>query len=143
MSAGFTEALADQLAEQAGYQVREAKQGDVLEAGVALVAPGGMHLVLERNGTVSVNDGPLVHGVRPAADVTLKSAAQIYGARSVGVVLTGMGRDGALGLAAIKAAGAAPSPKTRPPAPFSACPKPQWRWAWSTKSCPWTRSVGA
>ncbi|MBK7579718.1 MAG: chemotaxis response regulator protein-glutamate methylesterase [Myxococcales bacterium] len=105
MSAGFTEALADQLAEQAGYQVREAKQGDVLEAGVALVAPGGMHLVLERNGTVSVNDGPLVHGVRPAADVTLKSAAQIYGARSVGVVLTGMGRDGALGLAAIKAAG--------------------------------------
>lgn len=105
MSAGFTSALAEQLAERAGYAVREARQGDKLEAGLALVAPGGLHLVLERDGTVSLNDGPQVHGVRPAADVTLKSAAQVYGARTVGVVLTGMGRDGAMGLAAVKAAG--------------------------------------
>lgn len=105
MSAGFTSALAEQLAERAGFGISEAKPGDALEAGRALVAPGGLHLVLERNGTVSLNEGPPVHGVRPAADVTLKSAAQVYGARSVGVVLTGMGRDGALGLAAIKAAG--------------------------------------
>ena len=105
MSAGFTSALAEQLAERAGYAVTEAKQGDALRAGRALVAPGGQHLVLERNGSVSLNDGPPLHGVRPAADVTLKSAAQVYGARAVGVVLTGMGRDGAMGLAAIKAAG--------------------------------------
>jgi len=105
MSAGFTTALAEQLAESAGYGVREARTGDELAAGVALVAAGGSHLTLERNGTVSLSDTAAVHGVRPAADVTLKSAAQIYGARTVGVVLTGMGRDGALGLAAIKAAG--------------------------------------
>jgi len=105
MSAGFTSALAEQLAEQARYTVSEAKGGDALRAGCALVAPGGQHLVLERNGTVSLSDAPPVHGVRPAADVTLKSAAQVYGARAVGIVLTGMGRDGAMGLAAIKAAG--------------------------------------
>ena len=56
-------------------------------------------------GRVALSDAPAVHGVKPAADVTLKSAAQAFGARVVGVVLTGMGRDGALGLAAVKAAG--------------------------------------
>ncbi|MCC6899295.1 MAG: chemotaxis response regulator protein-glutamate methylesterase [Polyangiaceae bacterium] len=105
MSAGFTSALAEQLAEHARYAVREAQPGDELRAGTALVAPGGQHLVLERNGRVSMSDAAPVHGVRPAADVTFKSAAQVFGARAVGVVLTGMGRDGAMGLAAIKAAG--------------------------------------
>jgi two-component system chemotaxis response regulator CheB len=105
MSTGFTGALAEQLGESAGFRVQEAEHGDALRAGVALVAPGGSHLTIERNGTVALNDGPAVHGVKPAADVTLKSAAQAYGARAIGVVLTGMGRDGALGLAAIKAAG--------------------------------------
>jgi two-component system chemotaxis response regulator CheB len=105
MSEGFTAALAEQLAERAGYAVTEAREGDRLEAGKALVAAGGRHLVLERNGSVSLNEAPPVHGVRPAADVTLKSAALVYGARAVGVVLTGMGRDGALGLAAVKAGG--------------------------------------
>ena len=105
MSAGFTSALANQLAEQSGYPVHEAKAGDELAAGSAWVAPGGFHLVIERNGTVSLSEAPPLHGVRPAADVTFKSAAQVYGARAVGVVLTGMGRDGALGLAAIKAGG--------------------------------------
>ena len=105
MPAGFTAALADQLSERAGYRVREAEEGDALEPGLALVAPGGKHLVVERSGRVSLSNEPAVHGVKPAADVTLKSAAQAYGARTVGVVLTGMGRDGALGLAAVKAAG--------------------------------------
>ena len=105
MPAGFTAALADQLAERSPFPVREARGGDKLEAGQALVAPGNRHLLVERGGVISLGDGPLVHGVRPAADVTLKSIAQSFGARTVGVVLTGMGRDGALGLAAIKAAG--------------------------------------
>lgn len=61
--------------------------------------------MLDRSGNVKLDESPPVHGVRPAADVTLKSAALAYGPRAVGVVLTGMGRDGALGLAAIKAAG--------------------------------------
>ncbi|HMJ14761.1 MAG TPA: chemotaxis response regulator protein-glutamate methylesterase [Polyangiaceae bacterium] len=105
MPMGFTEALALQLAEHAAFPVREARSGDRLEPGIALLAPGGTHLVVERSGSVTLRDGPPVHGVKPAADVTLRSVAEVYGARSVGVVLTGMGRDGALGLAAIKAAG--------------------------------------
>jgi two-component system, chemotaxis family, protein-glutamate methylesterase/glutaminase len=105
MPPGFTAALAEQLSERARFAVREAKPGDELAAGVALVAPGDHHLIVDRSGHVELEDSPPVHGVRPAADVTLKSVAQAYGARSVGVVLTGMGRDGALGLAAIKAAG--------------------------------------
>ncbi len=105
MPAGFTAALADQLTERVGYKVREAEAGDALEAGTALIAPGGSHLLIERSGRVALSSTPPQHGVRPAADVTLKSAAQAYGARTVGVILTGMGRDGAMGLAAVKAAG--------------------------------------
>jgi two-component system chemotaxis response regulator CheB len=105
MPAGFTAALADQLAERAGFAVREAAAGDRIEAGKALVAPGGSHMLIDRSGSVALSESPPVHGVRPAADVTLKSVAQSFGPRAVGVVLTGMGRDGALGLAAIKAAG--------------------------------------
>jgi two-component system, chemotaxis family, protein-glutamate methylesterase/glutaminase len=105
MPAGFTAALADQLSDRAGYPIHEAQPGDRLEAGKGLVAAGGAHLVVDRSGGVVLSDAPPVHGVRPAADVTLKSVAQAYGPRAIGVVLTGMGRDGALGLAAIKAAG--------------------------------------
>jgi two-component system chemotaxis response regulator CheB len=102
---GYTAALAAQLAENTGYPVREATAGESLVPGSALLAPGGMHLELGAGGVVALTEDPPVHGVRPAADVTLKSVAQRYGSRAVGVVMTGMGRDGALGLAAIKAAG--------------------------------------
>jgi two-component system chemotaxis response regulator CheB len=105
MPAGYTGALADQLSEVFQVPVREARAGDALEAGRAFVAPGGSHLTVDRSGRVALTETPPVHGVRPAADVTFKSIAQGYGGRAVGVVLTGMGRDGALGLAAIKAAG--------------------------------------
>lgn len=105
MSAGFTAALAEQLTEVSGRTVREAAEGDELAAGQVLVAPGDRHLTVDRGGRVVLSGAPTVHGVRPAADVTLKSVAQAFGARTVGVVLTGMGRDGALGLASVKAAG--------------------------------------
>lgn len=105
MPEGFTAALAEQLGERSGFSVREARSGDRVEGGKGLVAPGGLHLTVDRGGAVVLSETPPVHGVRPAADVTLKSVAQAYGPRAVGVVLTGMGRDGALGLAAIKAAG--------------------------------------
>jgi len=105
MPPAFTAALADQLSDRVGYAVREARAGDALEPGLALVAPGGKHLLVARSGRLALSDAPPQHGVRPAADVTLKSAAQAYGARTVGVVLIGMGRDGATGLAAVKAAG--------------------------------------
>jgi len=105
MPDGFTQALAEQLSEAAGFAVREAQDGEPTGPGSALLAPGGSHLLLDRTGHVSLRADPPVHGVRPAADPTLISAAQCFGARTIGVVLTGMGRDGAKGLAAVKASG--------------------------------------
>jgi two-component system chemotaxis response regulator CheB len=107
MPDGFTAALAEQLSEAAGFAVREARAGDLVSPGTAVVAPGGSHLLLDRAARVQLRSDPPVHGVRPAADPTLLSAAQCFGSRAIGVVLTGMGRDGAKGLAAVKAAGGA------------------------------------
>jgi two-component system, chemotaxis family, protein-glutamate methylesterase/glutaminase len=107
MPDGFTGALAEQLTEAAGFPIREAAAGDATSAGSALLAPGGTHLLLDRGGRVQLRADPPVHGVRPAADLTLVSAAQSFGPRAIGVVLTGMGRDGAKGLAAVKAGGGA------------------------------------
>jgi two-component system chemotaxis response regulator CheB len=107
MPDGFTGALAEQLSEAAGFSVKEAQNGDPTSPGSALLAPGGTHLLLDRAGRVQLRADPPVHGVRPAADPTLVSAAQVFGARCIGIVLTGMGRDGAKGLAAVKAAGGA------------------------------------
>ncbi|MBX3184510.1 MAG: chemotaxis-specific protein-glutamate methyltransferase CheB [Polyangiaceae bacterium] len=105
MAGGFTRALADQLSRAAPFSVREAQGGEQLREGVCLVAAGDSHLQVERGGLVRLTLSPPIHGVRPAADVTLRSVAAVYGPRAIGVVLTGMGRDGALGLAAVKAAG--------------------------------------
>jgi len=105
MPDGFTGALAAQLTEASPFQVREAQAGDLAGPGTALLAPGGTHLVLDRTGRAQLRTDPPVHGVRPAADPTLVSVAQSFGARGIGVVLTGMGRDGARGLAALKASG--------------------------------------
>jgi two-component system chemotaxis response regulator CheB len=104
-TSALTAALAARLDAHGGFRVREAETGDRPRPGVALIAPGGKHLSFVAGGAVRLTDDPPVHGVRPAVDVAMKSAASCFGARLVGVVLTGMGRDGALGLAAIKAAG--------------------------------------
>jgi two-component system chemotaxis response regulator CheB len=101
----LTSALAARLSSYGTLQVREAVDGDRPRAGLALVAPGGRHLGFVAGGAVRLNDEPPQHGVRPAVDIAMKSAATAFGARCVGVILTGMGRDGALGLAAIKASG--------------------------------------
>jgi two-component system chemotaxis response regulator CheB len=105
MPVGYTTALAQRLDQLGATRVREARHGDKLEGGAILVAPGGTHLELDRSTAVRLTEAPAVHGVRPAADVTLRSAALAFGARVVGVVMTGMGRDGAHGLAAVKSAG--------------------------------------
>jgi two-component system, chemotaxis family, protein-glutamate methylesterase/glutaminase len=105
MPAQFTTALAERLDAVSQIEVREAKDGDRPHQGLALVAPGDRHLELDDQGKVRITDGPEVNGCRPSVDVTMKSTALVYGRRAVGVVMTGMGRDGADGLMAIKEAG--------------------------------------
>lgn len=104
MTAMLTAALASRLDGLGAFRVREAAEGDRARVGVALLAPGDRHMSMTSGG-VRLSDEPPIHGVRPAVDVTMRSVATAFGARAVGVVLTGMGRDGATGLAAIKAAG--------------------------------------
>ncbi|NBO37350.1 chemotaxis response regulator protein-glutamate methylesterase [bacterium] len=108
MPAFFTKSLADSLNSVCAFQVREALDGDTLEQGVALIAPGNFHMVLAKVGgrlQVRLNQNPAVHGVRPAADPLFVSIAQYLGRSAIGVVLTGMGRDGADGLLKMREAG--------------------------------------
>jgi two-component system, chemotaxis family, protein-glutamate methylesterase/glutaminase len=105
MPAGFTRSLAERLNGLTRLAVREAAQGDRLGADDVLVAPGDYHLRLSRSGTVELDQGPRVHGVRPSVDVTLSSLAETFGPRAVVAILTGMGSDGAEGAAAVRAAG--------------------------------------
>ncbi|CAN5890843.1 chemotaxis response regulator protein-glutamate methylesterase [soil metagenome] len=105
MPAGFTAALAERLDADSRVSVREASSGDRPFPGTVLIAPGDRHLEFDDRGHVLLTDGPMVNGCRPAADVTMLSAARIYERRSLGVVMTGMGKDGAAGALAIKRAG--------------------------------------
>ncbi|HVV82296.1 MAG TPA: chemotaxis-specific protein-glutamate methyltransferase CheB, partial [Kofleriaceae bacterium] len=105
----FTRSFADRLDSLCRIRVKEAEDGDPVLPGHALIAPGGRHLKLRRNGaacTVEVFDGAPVNGHRPSVDVLFHSCAQRLGASAVGVILTGMGRDGAHGLAAMRRRGA-------------------------------------
>lgn len=105
----FTKSFADRLNQLCAMEVREARNLDPVVPGVALLAPGNFHMVLKRSGAryyVEVKDGPRVHHQRPAVDVTFHSVARYAGANAVGVILTGMGADGAEGLLAMRQAGA-------------------------------------
>jgi two-component system chemotaxis response regulator CheB len=105
----FTAAFARRLDALCAMEVREARDGDAVVPGVALVAPGGRHMVLQRSGAryvARVKDGPPVHHQRPAVDVLFQSVARHAGRNAVGVLLTGMGADGAKGLLAMREAGA-------------------------------------
>jgi two-component system chemotaxis response regulator CheB len=109
MPANFTTAFAERLNTLCQIEVKEAHDGDSVINGRALIAPGNFHLLIRRSGAryyVTVKDGPLVHHQRPAVDVLFNSVAQYVGNNAVGVVLTGMGSDGAKGLLAMKGAGA-------------------------------------
>lgn len=103
----FTRAMALLLAHQTTRAVREAADGDRLGPGVVLVAPGDRHSTLEPGFRVRVGEGPKVNRHRPSIDLAMESAARTLGPRAAGVLLTGMGEDGARGLAAIRAAGGA------------------------------------
>ncbi len=109
MPANFTTAFANRLDGLCQIRVREARDGDSVTPGSVLIAPGNFHMLLRRSGAryyVEVKDGPMVHHQRPAVDVLFKSTAKYAGANAVGVILTGMGADGAEGLLEMKRAGA-------------------------------------
>ena len=108
MPKGFTLSFAERIAWQSGVKTKEAEEGDVIMPCRCLVAPAGFHLVLERDGDqvrVHLNQDPLVNFVRPSIDVTMLSAAEIFGRHIVGVILTGMGKDGMEGARCIKQRG--------------------------------------
>jgi two-component system, chemotaxis family, protein-glutamate methylesterase/glutaminase len=109
MPVGYTELFALKLGEQCKLKVREAKEGDVVEPGLALVAHAGRHLTLARNAggkvVVRLTMQPADKPHRPSVDVLFQSAAEIYGARTLAIVMTGMGDDGKEGAAWIKAQG--------------------------------------
>jgi len=108
MPEGFTEMFAKRLDECCALDVQEARSGDLLLAGRVLICPGNRHMMVRRmpRGDMAVlSDGPPVNGHRPSADVLFHSVAQEFGLTSLGVLMTGMGDDGAEGLGAIKASG--------------------------------------
>lgn len=109
MPANFTGAFADRLNSLCAMEVREARNGDSIVPGLVLIAPGDYHMVVRRSGSryyVEIGSGDKVSGHRPSADVLLHSVAKIAGSNSIGVILTGMGGDGARGLLAMRNAGA-------------------------------------
>ena len=106
----FTEAFARRVNTSSRLQVKEAEQGDRVYRGVALVAPGNRHMLLRRDSVgyhVAINDGPPVNRHRPSVDVLFRSIAQVAGSNAVGIQLTGMGSDGAMGLLEMREAKAA------------------------------------
>jgi two-component system chemotaxis response regulator CheB len=108
MPEGFTGQFAERLERLAQIPVCEAEDGDVVSAGSALVAPGGRHIELTRTAgkvVVRLSRSSPVRGHRPSADVLFRSVAEVFGARSIGVILTGMGEDGAEGMLAVHEAG--------------------------------------
>ncbi|HOJ69059.1 MAG TPA: chemotaxis protein CheB, partial [Candidatus Hydrogenedentes bacterium] len=97
----FTRSFADRLNQLCAIEVKEAANDDTVMPGRALIAPGNYHMLLRRSGAryyVEVKSGPLVSRHRPSVDVLFKSTAQTAGRNAVGVILTGMGRDGAEGM---------------------------------------------
>jgi len=101
----FIKSISKRLEADSQINVNEAGNGDRLEPGRALIAPGGYHMLIEQGQVVKLNHGPSVNSVRPSVDVMMSSAAAVYGSNIIGVILTGMGHDGADGMALIKKKG--------------------------------------
>jgi len=109
MPEGFTQAFANRLNQLCEIAIREAKDGDTIEPGLALIAPGNWHTLVRVKGSgyaLEVKPGPQVCRHRPSVDVLFRSVAQSAGPKAVGVILTGMGDDGAEGMLEMKQAGA-------------------------------------
>jgi two-component system, chemotaxis family, protein-glutamate methylesterase/glutaminase len=109
MPENFTKSFANRLNELCQITVKEAENGDTVIRGRALIAPGNHHMLLKRSGAkyyVEIKDGPLVNRHRPSVDVLFRSTARFAGKNAIGVIMTGMGDDGARGLLEMKEAGA-------------------------------------
>ena len=109
MPAGFTKAFAVRLNDLCQVEVKEAENGDLVSPGKVLIAPGNQHLLVKRSGAqyyVEIKDGPLVGHHRPSVDVMFQSGAVNVGKNAIGVMLTGMGADGAAGMLKLREAGA-------------------------------------
>ncbi len=109
MPAHFTTSFAQRLNGECAVTVKEAQDGDHVVSGRVLIAPGGLHMLLQRSGAnyfVSLRDGPAVCRQKPSVEVLFKSVARYAGANAVGAILTGMGDDGATGLLEMRQAGA-------------------------------------
>ena len=109
MPANFTKSFAKSLNDVSALDVVEAKDNDTVRPGIALLAPGNYHMIMRRSGAryyVNIQQGPLIHHQRPAVDVLFASVAKYAGANVIGVILTGMGKDGAAGLLKMRQVGA-------------------------------------
>ena len=105
MPAGFTRSFAERLKHLCKFEVKEAEEGDNIVARRALLAPGGFHMTVGRDERTHLNTEPAIHGVRPAVDPMMETAARVYLFKTIGVILTGMGTDGALGMKTVKNCG--------------------------------------
>ncbi|NOZ11026.1 MAG: chemotaxis response regulator protein-glutamate methylesterase [Gammaproteobacteria bacterium] len=126
----FTTAFAGHLNEISAMEVREAVHGDRLHNGLVLLAPGGKHLLLKRNGAqyhVDVVDGPLVNRHRPSVDVLFRSAARFAGTNTSACLMTGMGDDGATGLKEIRDAGGRTFAQDEETSVVFGMPKEAWK----------------
>lgn len=109
MPENFTRSFANRLNELCNITVKEAENGDTVIRGRALIAPGNHHMLLKRSGAkyyVEIKDGPLVNRHRPSVDVLFRSTARYAGKNAIGIIMTGMGDDGARGLLEMKEVGA-------------------------------------
>ena len=109
MPVEFTRSFAQHLDNACALHVKEAENGEVLSPGTAYVAPGNRHMKLVRQGAravIQLDDGPLVSRHKPSVDVLFSSVAQTFGRRAIGVIMTGMGKDGAVALGEMRSAGA-------------------------------------
>lgn len=105
MPPGFTKSLSERLNSLSSLAVKEAEHNDVIKPGLVLVAPGDYHMTVEREGgkkVIKLNQNSPIGGHRPAVDPLFDSVARCYGKRAIGVILTGMGHDGAKGIQLIK-----------------------------------------
>ncbi|MFW9880300.1 MAG: chemotaxis response regulator protein-glutamate methylesterase [Candidatus Thorarchaeota archaeon] len=101
MPEGFTKSLAERLNWQTSLEVKEAKEGDKIEPGIVYIAPGNMHMQVNGN-KIHLTNGVKVNYIRPSIDVLMESVAKQYGPKAIGVLMTGMGSDGAQGMKMIK-----------------------------------------